>query len=991
MHKKKIITSIIIALIIFSVIHLISTKTRLFVRLERGILNGLFYFREPAMTDVNPFVSQSTRLLGYDDDSIVIVGKWPWKRYVYADFLRKIEKFSPKTIMFDLFFVEREILPDFVKNNLKSDTNALKMVENVYSKMDQEFSDAMSLYDNVYIDLLLMEQTRSGLTKEFEESLKYNEEILKKFSQPVSDNKSSLVFNSMEPILKEYIKYANPVAVNALPDDDGVVRGFPLYCTYKMSDGSYRNLFSVVLSLLKRYYHIDVSDVVIKTNKIILNNAKVPIIDRKSHQPQIRDYDFEEINKKITNPSHLPDYKYNKNLVKCMTNLMAFAESGRMPHFPIHLVEKSDGSLEVIDGWEVLDSAKEAQASKIMAILYKEKNLEIKTPEKGFFYINYSGKEKRFHANKKTGKVETLTTIPTEGFHNVYTILSPPDIPDLDKEGNIVSTFNKKELYSWFIQFCEKTAQKEDGQYFLYNQFFKEKMATSENLEALIKDYTNFGTKAGQQPEKFLSEKLMVNSLIEYYTKYFSKYYNKFIFTGGTATGLGDIQPTPYASMFGINVIINAFNTIITENPLRMSTDIPYLDFILLITFCIIFSLFYNLSYIRISSYFFMGFITLTLIISVIMFEYKSIALKTSPLLLSNIVIFMITAVIKLLTEEKEKKFLKSTFSTYLAPELIDEMYKKQAHPKLGGEARIITAFFTDIQGFSSFSEKLTAEQLVELLNEYLSAMTDILSEDKGTLDKYEGDAIIAFFGAPMFLADHSLRACRVALAMQSKLGELRAKWGQEKLTDGIKRNVKEIPSEEWNPEDKWPKIVHDMRMRIGINTGEIVVGNMGSTMRMNYTMMGDPVNLAARLESAAKQYGVYILISEFTMNSKFSDPLGRKLKIADMLDYRFIDRMTVVGKSEPVNIFEPIALKGEMSEQDKKLCDIFAEGVECYFRTDWDNAILRFKQALKLERFPTNKTNPSKVFIERCIQFKAKPPVPKGQEWDGVYRLTSK
>ena len=154
----------------------------------------------------------------------------------------------------------------------------------------------------------------------------------------------------------------------------------------------------------------------------------------------------------------------------------------------------------------------------------------------------------------------------------------------------------------------------------------------------------------------------------------------------------------------------------------------------------------------------------------------------------------------------------------------------------------------------------------MELLNEYLSNMTDILIADKGTLDKYEGDAIIAFFGAPMEIPDHSLRACRVGVAMQNRLRELREKWRNEKQKpDEPDCNTKGLPPEEWAPGDRWPRIVHQMKMRIGINTGEIVVGNMGSSMRMNYTMMGDPVNLAARLEEAGKQYGAYMLVSENT------------------------------------------------------------------------------------------------------------------------------
>ena len=149
----------------------------------------------------------------------------------------------------------------------------------------------------------------------------------------------------------------------------------------------------------------------------------------------------------------------------------------------------------------------------------------------------------------------------------------------------------------------------------------------------------------------------------------------------------------------------------------------------------------------------------------------------------------------------KDKKFLKSAFSSYISPELIDEMYHAGKPPQLGGDSGERTAFFTDVENFSTFSEELSATKLVKLLNEYLSAMTDILLQEKGTLDKYEGDAIIAFFGAPLPLRDHAERACRVACLMQESLGRLRQKWRKEG--------------------EEWPSIVHNMRMRIGINSGE--------------------------------------------------------------------------------------------------------------------------------------------------------------------------
>ena len=310
------------------------------------------------------------------------------------------------------------------------------------------------------------------------------------------------------------------------------------------------------------------------------------------------------------------------------------------------------------------------------------------------------------------------------------------------------------------------------------------------------------------------------------------------------------------------------------------------------------------------------------------------------------------------LVAEKDKRFLKDTFSTYISPELIDQMFDAKEEPQLGGEEGYHTAFFTDIQSFSAFSEKLTATDLVELLNDYLTEMTDTLLENKGTLDKYIGDAIVAFYGAPAPVDDDEYHACLTAVLMQERLSKMRDKWRDEG--------------------DRWPEIVHNMQNRIGINTGKMVTGNMGSTMRMNYTMMGDTVNLAARLESSAKQYGIYIQVANETYTP-----------CKDKFTWRDLDFVRVMGKTEPAQVYELIAVAGKETEQDKTILKAYHEALELYRSQDWDKAKNAFKAADELEdMFPGRKTNPSRVYMPRCDHWKANPP---GDDWDGVWTLTSK
>lgn len=467
----------------------------------------------------------------------------------------------------------------------------------------------------------------------------------------------------------------------------------------------------------------------------------------------------------------------------------------------------------------------------------------------------------------------------------------------------------------------------------------------------------------------------------------------KIVFIGTSAAGLKDLRATPFDPICpGVEVHATVVDNILANDYIQRPAWAPGLEIVVLI----------------ISGLLVTGLLTwatsvwtlLPLTVCAFLFwegavylmEQKGFYLSPLYPFITIAITFTLLTLLKYWREEGHKKFLQSTFSSYLSPELINEMFTAKTMPELGGEARTITAFFSDVQSFSTFSEKLTASQLVELLNEYLTAMTDILIAERGTLDKYEGDAIVAFIGAPMVVPDHALRACRVAVEMQNVLCKLRTKWASEKIKEGApERNVKGYPPEVWAPGDKWPKVVHEMLVRIGLNSGEIVVGNMGSTMRMNYTMMGDAVNLAARLESGAKQYGVYNLISEMVLDQPSGLDGQQNDYVRDHVEVRFIDNIAVVGKSEPVKVYELISMKDGMTDQEKELVAIFDKGMDCYLAMDWDAAIELFEQAEVIERVPEGKTTPSRAYIERCKLFKETPPVPEGESWDGVFRMTKK
>ena len=435
------------------------------------------------------------------------------------------------------------------------------------------------------------------------------------------------------------------------------------------------------------------------------------------------------------------------------------------------------------------------------------------------------------------------------------------------------------------------------------------------------------------------------------------EFYGKKLYYGLTATGTHDLNPMPFNPRYPmVGLHANALNTILNNDLIHEVDILIIIGIILFIGVLLAF----GVPALTPSQG---GIATGTILVaysylSFWLFSNQNIWLDLFGPMFTLALGYLGITVYNYIQEEKNKQFLKESFGTYVSPELIDQMYESGEEPSLGGSEGYHTAFFTDIQSFSAFSEKLSATDLVGLLNEYLTDMTDVLLENKGTLDKYIGDAIVAFYGAPIPIDQHELWACKTAIKMQDNLAVLREKWQEEG--------------------DRWPEIVHHMQNRIGINTGQMVTGNMGSASRMNYTMMGDTVNLAARLEASAKQYGVYIQIADTTYQPN-----------KEILVVRDLDFVRVMGKEEPVQVWELIAEKGKESEIYNKILPAYHEALKLYKNQDFKQAIDAFKESDTLEdMFPGRKTNPSRVYIPRCEHFLQNPP---GDDWDGVWTLTSK
>jgi adenylate cyclase len=423
---------------------------------------------------------------------------------------------------------------------------------------------------------------------------------------------------------------------------------------------------------------------------------------------------------------------------------------------------------------------------------------------------------------------------------------------------------------------------------------------------------------------------------------------DKFVIIGRVDTGTTDYGANPFHGKY-----INVGTHGVVLDTILSKSFIVCLDNIWKILFMFIFVPFFFIAtekltpVLRASLGF--GAVLFIFTASVLIFRFSGFFLGPLGIIMAMITAIIIREIISYSNSEKEKSFIRTAFSTYVSGDVVKEIISDPSRLQLGGTKRHMTAIFTDVKGFSTISEQLDPEELVSLLNKYLSAMSDVVLAEKGTIDKYEGDAIIAFFGAPIDLADHALRACVSAITMKKMEIELNKIIMEQKLS----------PS--------------PLLTRIGVNTGDMVAGNMGTANKMNYTIMGNAVNLAARLEGVNKQYGTWVLASETTVR-----------ETGNALLYRKLDRVRVVGINEPVRLCELIDMADQAGEQQKKLVTIFHEALDYFEKRDWKQAEKGFQEAISIVPDDT----PSNIYLDRCKQFINDPPK---STWDGVYNLTSK
>jgi len=422
---------------------------------------------------------------------------------------------------------------------------------------------------------------------------------------------------------------------------------------------------------------------------------------------------------------------------------------------------------------------------------------------------------------------------------------------------------------------------------------------------------------------------------------------DKFLILGATAIGIFDLRVTPFDENYpGAETHINVLDNLMRRDFLYSHPDEETQMLIVMLVIGTIMSI--ALSRLGAVS----GLLLTTATIAGIvlydktqLFEKGIVVSIIFPLSLTAFLYVFLTFY-KYFTEERNKRELRSTFQKYVSPAIVDEVLKNPKNLELGGRKENITVLFSDIRGFTTISEKLDPRALSDLLNSYLTPMTDLVFEYRGTLDKYMGDAIMAFFGAPIQYEEHPVFACRCALAMLRKLDELQIEYREQGLPE--------------------------IEIGIGLNSGECSVGNMGSQSVRSYTVMGDTVNLGSRLEGINKQYGTHTIISEYTYE-----------RVKEHFITREVDLVRVKGKIHPVKIYELIS-EGTAPDEVLRRLEYFSKGYDLYHKREFKASMEQFNHAMNVN--PEDEC--SKIYVQRCQNYIATPPP---DDWDGVFIMTTK
>jgi len=873
-----------------------------------GITRGLEYRTSDILLNLAPPIEEDKHIVIIDitDESIFMVGTFPWSRDTYTRGMILMKELGASYLTFDIEFIDRS--PSGVNTRaLQNDIPAV-----IRTEVGNIIGDASALVEAVARGNLRPSAAMEYLGELNDNSQKSQEKIVNKVSSLVRDNDQFLgmgmhlfgnAFATMNvkvaPLDNEATRLAIDNAMNkhALMQVSDPSNKIPL-----------RNFFTPVLLGLQG-----------QTKGIGFTNVE-PDIDGVSRRVplvvKIGDKYFAQL---IIRP--LLDRMGNPPLL--YTGAALVIERSKLNPADQDMVIPLDSDGNMIINWSRKESS-EAFHHLPYAQLVKLENLEqdivaqVRELEK-YELTNYAD-DKSFPAWYALA-IEQLDRSLETGDQEAFTEYVNIKQAFIEAAYSFAKGPVKSQLITQIDSVLDgaSASQKETLETSKLNI-----LAWFSNLENLCKEYYGY-----YEPTKALLA-------------------DAFCIIGNSATSTSDVGVTPFQSEYmNVGTHANIANTILQQKFLRQLP--PWVGLLLALVFsAMVILVAHRLPPLRAALASFAILIVFVIVASVFYLvsgTFPGIAVPALTILAASIGLTLL----KFRTAEKEKGFIRNAFARYLSDDVIKEILVDPAALNLGGDKKHMTAIFTDVRGFSTISEKLDPSDLVKLLNEYLTVMSDIVLDLGGYIDKYEGDAIIAFWGAPIPHKDHARRACLAAMRMKVAEETLNIRCQESGLA----------PS--------------PLLTRIGINSGDMVVGNMGTTQRLNYTIMGNAVNLAARLEGVNKQYGTWTLISETT-----------KIEAGDDFLFRSLDQVRVVGINTPVRLYEVVAEMSAATPAQKEVVAHFEEGIRLFESREWAKGIRKFEEALKI--IPDD--GPSLTFLERCQKNQKTPPA---ASWDGVFNLNTK
>lgn len=878
--STKFLSFVVVAAV--SVFVSLLTFAGVFEKFEHKFYDILLGFKK------TPAEREEILLVDVDDVALEMMGTWPWSRDKIADSLLYMREAGAKSALFDIEYLsksEKSVDYSVYEQILENPAENAPEIENLFVDNDAYFSKAIQFFGNTWLTI-----NSANLAIEYsDEELDYAK---KRFLFNVEDEENFLAkkkcakdYSDFSPALGIFMSHATGAGfTNVTIDSDGVRRRIPLFIKY--DDGALAQLsFAPVLKILNP------EKIRITKRFVVLENCSVPSSDGS-----------EKVQKTIK----IPVDKNGAMLINWL----------KKPFAATALVESDNGDAE-----EVMDEKNTSFHHCSICLpwfLAQHEKEFFKNVEyfKDYFEKNPDG-GKNFPV---VGEINSIWNDAQEILEYKNYILSCMN--GFDSDGNALQGGVDDETFAEYFGLRKK--------YF-------------ENLAYLVSG-KDFEDAVRAFPEITSEAELFFDNLsvfLSYFEEMLSLFDGKFCIIGNTGSGTTDLGSTPFQNSYpNVGTHANVYNTIMTQEFITpVSWEIAAFAAAVLSFFAFAF---HSRRKVVFQTLFGCGLVVLVVAVPILLMYFFRIYVPLASPLLISVLSFILVTFLRFRSSEKDRKFITDAFSQCLSKDVVQEIIKDPSKLVLGGKNYNMTAIFTDIQKFSGFSELLTADELVALLNYYLTRMSEIIIAEHGTVDKYEGDAIVAFVGAPVPMKDHAERACSAALKMKKAEAVI-----NKEIVEiaALSQKPEEIPENLYSAFKIMVKNKRTIFTRIGLNSGEIVAGFMGSDNKKNYTVMGNNVNLASRLEGVNKQYSTGgILMSEAT----------RKM-LGDDFVVRSLDRVQVVNVKTPIRLYELLAFKSDADEKFLAYVKLWEQAMKIFESGNYSSALNMFKKLLSVH--PEDKT----------------------------------